>query len=97
MILRIYDKEYKVHIKRCTYANNGNLAIQLLEDDGFPFATLTVNLEEKLPHGYAYVDTNNCPWAVDFIEDNNLGEFAGAHGVSGFCAYPLFKFYEEET
>ena len=95
MILTIWNKVYNLHIKRFTYTNNGNLAICLLEDDRAPFATLTVNLEEKLPHGYAYVDTNNCPWAVDFIDDNNLGEFVGAYGQSGFCTYPLYKFNEE--
>lgn len=95
MIVKAWDKEYKVHIKKSIYTNNGNLAIQLIEDDGAPFAMLTVNID-KLPHGYGYLDTNNCPWAVDFVKDNNLGEFAGAHTVSGFYAYPLFRFFEEE-
>ena len=95
MTLRIYDKEYKVHIKRSTYANNGSLAIQLLEDDGFPFATLTVNID-KLPQGYAYLDTNNHPWAEKFVDDNHLGEYTGLYAQSGFCEYPLYRFYEEE-
>lgn len=95
MILTIWNKDFNLHIKRFTYTNNGNLAICLLEDDRAPFATLTVNFE-KLPHGYAYLDNNNCPWAVDFVEDNNLGEFTGIIKHSGFCNYPLYKFYEEE-
>ena len=94
MIVKAWNKEYNVHIKKSTYASNNNLAIQLVEDDGAPFAMLPVNID-KLPCGYAYLDTNNCPWAVDFVKDNNLGEFAGSHTVSGFYAYPLFRFYEE--
>lgn len=96
-ILSLYNKEYKVHIKKGFYTSNGNLAIQLLEIyTDISFATLTVNLEEKLPHDLAYLDTNNCPWAVDFVRDNNLGQFTGIYGQSGFCRYPLYRFYEEE-
>lgn len=94
MIVKAWNDEYKVDIKKSAYANNDNLAIELIEDDGSPFAMLTVNIH-KLPYGYAYLDTNNCPWVVDFVEGNNLGEFAGTYGVSGFCVYPLFKFNEE--
>ena len=39
-----------------------------------------------------YVDINNCPWATKFIKDNELGEFTGKYGKSGFCVYPLYKF-----
>lgn len=96
MIVRAWNKEYKVHIKKSTYANNSNLAIQLLEDDtDEPFAILTVNLGKTLP-GYAYLDVNNCPWAIDFVEDNNLGEYTGYCRQSGFCEYPLYRFYEVE-
>ena len=42
---------------------------------------------------YAYVDTNNMPNAEDFINENKLGEFAGEYKNSGFCWYPLYKFY----
>ena len=40
----------------------------------------------------AYVDTNNCPWAEDFIEKNGLGKFLGIYGNSGYCTYPLYEF-----
>ena len=81
---------YKVTMEKSSYHNNGNLAIRLYCSEG-PFATLTVNLE-KLPKGYAYVDTNNCPWAESFISENNLGRFTGEYGFSGFCSYPLYNF-----
>ena len=95
MILNLCDKEYNLHIKKNIYTNNGNLAIQLLEDNtDEPFAMLTVNLD-KLPYGYAYLDTNNCPWAERFVDDNHLGEYTGFYAQSGFCEYPLYRFYEE--
>ena len=52
-----------------------------------------MNFDEKLPEDYAYVDTNNMPNAEQFIEENKLGEFVGKYKMSGFCCYPLYKFY----
>lgn len=86
---------YDVTLSKKSYANNGNLAIQMFEEeDGipFPFATLTVNLDKKLPGDVAFVDTNNCPWAEAFIEENGLGSPTGRLGQSGFCFYPQYKF-----
>ena len=83
---------YDVQIKTVTYGMNGNLAVRLVEKDGAPFATLTVNLGEKLPSTYAYVDTNNCPWAEEFIKQYNLGEPTGLGKRSGYCLYPLYQF-----
>ena len=83
---------YDVHIHRSTYYKPKNLAIMLDYDEG-PFATLTVNLEgAHLPADCAYVDTNNCPWAEEFIAAYKLGKYLGIHGHSGFCEYPLYRF-----
>ena len=84
---------YNVSVEKITYKNNGNLAVQLIdEEDGCPFAMLTVNLGKKLPEGHAYLDTNNCPWAEVFVTENNLAESTGTVGFSGYCMYPLYKF-----
>lgn len=92
-----YGKEYDVTVTPKKYVSGG-LALKMdCLDDEFgcmmPFATLTVNLKNNLPEDHAFVDTNNCPWAEKFIEENGLGEFAGRYGSSGFCSYPLYKFY----
>lgn len=86
------------------YMDNNTLAVCLYTEDGEPYADLTVNLEDSMANcEMAYVDTNNCPWADNFIKDNGLGEPTGKVGKSGFCTYPLYKFnldmmakYEEE-
>lgn len=85
---------YEVKLGTSEYLNNGSLAIQLIDAKEYePFATLTVNIDEKgASKETAYVDINNCPWAKKFIEDNELGEFTGKYGKSGFCVYPLYKF-----
>lgn len=72
---------------------NDNLAVSVVSaEDGEPLATLTVNLDVLMP-GYAFVDTNNCPWAEDFIRENKLGEPTGTTRKSGYCTYPLYEFY----
>ena len=74
------------------YAYTNNLAIRLVTKDGEPWATLTVNLDVKLPPDYAYVDINNFDDASVFIEENGLGEWTGGIKQSGFVIYPLYKF-----
>ena len=92
-----FGNDVEVKVKKATYQNNGNLAVQLLYHDKEydfwePYATLTVNLG-KLPDGYAYIDINNVPNGDLFVEENHLGEPTGDYGFSGFCCYPLYKFY----
>ena len=88
-----------VAIQTSHYVDNGNLAISLsyVDEDGdeLPFTVLTVNLE-PLPGYYGYVDTNNNPGAIEFIEKNGIGEFTGRYGYSGYCSYPLYKFDKEK-
>lgn len=39
----------------------------------------------------AYIDTNNCSWAEDFLVDNDFGLPTGEYKASGFCIYPLYQ------
>ena len=84
------------------YTYGDNLAIMLYCFDKElggeePFASLTVNLDYKgLSENEAFVDTNNCPWAKEFIKANALGEFTGLEFPSGYCMYPLYRFNLEK-
>lgn len=91
MRVTLYNKAYDVTLRVTSYQCNDNLAIVLMCDEG-PFATMTVNLDEKLANDFAFVDTNNCPWAIDFIEEYELGHDTGITKQSGYCRYPLYKF-----
>ena len=87
-----YSIPTEVTIRLGKYGSNDTLAISLWCDEG-PFARLTVNLPYDKPSiPLAYVDTNNCPWAAEFIEKYKLGKDTGVLGHSGFCAYPLYDF-----
>ena len=96
MKVNCYGQFYEVEAYKGQYANNGSLAIELVCcDDGCPFTTLTVNIMDGGAHdNYAYVDTNNFSSAVEFIKENKLGVFTGIYGYSGWCKYPLYKFYK---
>jgi hypothetical protein len=83
------------------YTNNNTLAV-LLKCAKTPwedFAVITVNLSGS-PYGdgkyqsdtKAYIDTNNCPWAEDFLKENNIAKPLDLYGMSGYCTYPLYEF-----
>lgn len=91
--VKTFFGEYDVEIQKRKYYDNKNLAIDLFDPVEGPFARLTVNLGIKLPENMAYVDTNNCHWAEEFIEENGLGNPTGDFGASGYCVYPLYEFY----
>lgn len=102
--------EYEVSLE-VAYYMNGNLAIQLYDkEDGCPFAIITTNTDVVLesPNDgiteFALIDTNNCPWAEDFLKSYHLGWNTGEYVPSGFCEYPIWeldaealKHYEHES
>ena len=76
---------------------NGHIAIQLFCDEG-PFATLTTNIDgiEEFEDDCSCLDTNNCPWAEEFVRDYDLGYFEGVYLYSGYCSYPVYRFNRDE-
>lgn len=90
--VHMYHRTYKVTVLIDHYFSNKNLAIELFDPDNGPFARLTVNLRDGLPENQAYVDTNNCPWAEEFIAENGIGKPLGVYERSGWCEYPLYEF-----
>ena len=82
-------------LKTARYNADGSLAVMVRGNDpeyGFecPMATITTCLVDKnLADNESYLDTNNCPWAVDFVTENKLGVVTKKRGYSGFCAYPM--------
>lgn len=92
---KYYDvRGYKVRVEFTKYFYNKALAVVLTTDKEEPFATLSVNLEASdfIDKKSAYIDTNNCSWAEKFLQENNIAEFTGMYGQSGFCTYPLYNF-----
>lgn len=94
MVIEHCGKTYEVKPYKASYMN-GNTAVILMCEDGQEFGMLTVNIHD-LEDGYAYIDTNNLPGAVDFLEDSGLGVFLGTYGQSGFCTYPMYYLFTDE-
>ena len=95
----IYHSEYtgdsEVQLDIQTYQNNGRIFIGLItNEDGYPepFADVTVNIDAPAPNYCGYLDTNNLSNVERFVCENDLGEFTGLTGRSGFCEYPLYLF-----
>lgn len=88
-----------IYLKKEKYAIDGSLAIQAYCEDGSPFASITVKISESPTNNCcAFVDANNLgEKIITFIENNNLGEFTGKFGLSGFCVYPECEFNLEEV
>ena len=85
------------------YTNPETLAILLrcAESPWEDFAVITVNLANS-PYGdvqyqdesHAYINTNSCPWAEDFLQENGIAkpDPRDIYGMSGYCTYPLYEF-----
>lgn len=87
-----------VYLQVGKYQADDSVAIQAWNRQDGCIATLTVCLcDRSLGEGEAYIDTNNCPWAVDFIEQEGLGKRTGRTGKSGYCTYPVVKFDMEKV
>ena len=97
--------------EKATYQNIRNehkfidVAVEIYNRWDGPIARVTTCLcDHSLAEDEAYVDTNNCPWAVALLEENGFAERTGRTRRSGYCEYPAMKFdrskmaeFEEES
>lgn len=93
-----YFETYKgVHLSLNRYIKDNSPCVDLWNEEDGPFARLTTCLSnKKLDKNYSYIDENNCPWAMDFIEAYNLGRNTGGLGFSGYCVYPIVEWNMDE-
>ncbi len=89
-----YSTYKDCYLRRNGYKANKKMELELWNDEDGPIATLTVCLpyERGTEEDEAYVDTNNCPWAIDFLKAYGIAEQTNVYGHSGYCTYPLMKF-----
>ena len=99
----VYDGQ-QLDLRVNSYANSELLlALQSVDEDGFPYATLTVNLGTHFPDGSimpkdcAFVDENNSPGIGRALEESGFATpyLRGGKPVwaaSGYCMYPLYEF-----
>lgn len=94
------DEVYKVFFYRDSYESNNRLFLGLgCVGEGYcePYADVTVNIPEAFLTGEdfedcAFVDTNNMPNIVSWLESNGFAKRTGMEACSGYCRYPEMKF-----
>lgn len=92
-----YGEDVAVRLQVQSYLNNGRIYIGLnCDGNDEPYADLTVNIDAPAPLYCGYLDTNNLSKSQDFVLENDLGEFTGFMGRSGYCKYPLYFFNVEK-
>lgn len=78
-------------VGRYVYGNSMALSIWNYQDGCI--AVVTVCLPDyQLGENEAFVDENNRPWAVEFLEKHGFAKKTGRIGRSGYCEYPVMKF-----
>lgn len=84
---------YKNCFLRMTrYQADNSRAIEIWNREDGQIARITVCITgSMLAEDETVLDTNNCPWAVEFVESNGLGENTGRTVRSGYCVYPIVK------
>lgn len=93
--LNIFETNFNLILYRDTYVATGGLSITAYTDEGEPFSDITKclpNAPVVLDEDLAFIDTNNNPWLVEFLEENNIAYYTGASTTLGFVEYPLYKF-----
>ena len=82
-----------VEVKAETYRNNETLALTLNYEDG-DRDVITVNLGNGYQsESMAFLDSNNFPDIEKWIQKNHLGLPMGVLVQSGFCRYPLYTLF----
>lgn len=95
LILTQWGVEHHITFKLSKYINNDNLYVGMItHTNGHPwhYGNLTVNLDMRCPDDCAFIDTNNNPGIIGWLEANNLGKRTYVTEQSGFCAYEMFHF-----
>ena len=84
-------KDCKLRVGK--YVEDNSVAVEIYNRWDGPIARVTTYLcDHSLAEDEAYVDTNNCPWAVALLEENGFAERTGRTRRSGYCEYPAMKF-----
>lgn len=76
------------------YQYDGSLCVNIINDTDGPIARITTCIPDcssGLINDESFLDSNNCPWALDFVKKYNLGTETDKYGFSGFCRYPVIK------
>lgn len=92
MKYRLGDEVFNVQIKHSLYKQGNQTALQLVEEDGMPFATCTVNMPGQLEHGEVAVKSySENEGMLEFLVTNNIVEPPHRHIFSSYAKFPVCR------
>ena len=92
-----YGTYDNIFLRSYYYITDYRLCIKAFNHEDGEIATLTKCLcDHDLEDNETYLDTNNCPWVVDFIEQYKIGSLTGEQRKTGYCTYPVAKINMDE-
>ena len=84
-----YSTYYDCYFQIAKYAANEETAIRIANGSA-AIATITVCIPDVgLSKDMTILDTNNCPWVLDFMEKNGFASDTELRAESGYCKYPI--------
>lgn len=92
----IFRTEWAVYkdcfLQVARYQADNSRAIEIWNNEDGPIARITVCIAGSgLAEDETVIDTNNCPWAMEFIKQHGFGQATGRMVKSGYCTYPVVK------
>ena len=98
MIIKTPFSTYNnLHVTINHYLKDNSVCVDLWNEEEGAIARLTTCLcDRSLKENESYLDTNNCPWAINFVKKYNLGEVSESRCRSGYCTYPVVTWNMDE-
>lgn len=88
-----YGRYENIELRAGYYYCDGSLAVYIWDRFEGCIAKITTCLDDKtLQNDEAYVDSNNCQWAENFLIKNNIATKLNKQRQSGYCTYTAYKF-----
>lgn len=79
------------------YETDGSMFVKIWSREKGLIATITECLNQpNLAEDEAYVDYDNYPWVIEFLESNEIAEVVGVKIKDNIHHYPLVKFYKDK-
>ena len=77
------------------YRVNNKTALRIVNNMG-AIAEITVCIPGFSDKGTTILDTNNCPWALNFMTDNGFATKTRVNVQSGYFVYPVVRLNMEK-
>ena len=74
---------------------NKNLAVVVRDEDGMPYATLSVNTDVVFEDKKKFVLSHNANMMIDWMNATNMFRYTGERVQYGFCDQPVVEYKGE--